>query len=562
LALGAWMLLASGAAAATSMHRVLVLHSYNAKFSWVDSINSGLQKGLDAGHWDLWYDYLDSKNLPSTVTVESFQNLLSQKYGAMRFDLVVTVDDFAYQFFRRFRREIFHDTPALALGMNAPPNERLAGVSYLIETLDYSKTLNLALKQNPKAKTLHVVLDRTLTGQIVRRNIELTKLDRDMALDWIDQGSSDEVVARTSVLKAGEILVYGLFFNPEEGYESNDRVLRRVVATAQVPVYGFWSFILPEGAFGGSLYDGYRLGSDAAEVAQKLVTLDPKPVYRDQPLSSWIFNWTVARNAALAESDFPFGTTFVNQPPDFWAINRTAVVVFALGFLVLAGYTFLIRRSMQAQKSILAFGETMISTQRELMHNLGNVIENRSEETASHVQRITVLSLFLAGLADLTRDLRVQLELCAPMHDIGKVGIPDSILHKSGALTPEEYEVMKTHTTLGYSIFRTSANPMIQAAARIALEHHEHWDGGGYPSGKRGEDIDLLARIVSVVDVADALLSERSYKAPWQPDRVRQFLDDQAGKMFDPGLSRMVLDHWQEFHRLWVTTAEPKGEGK
>ena len=437
----------------------------------------------------------------------------------------------------------------VAVGLNGPPPVRLADVGYVVENPDYAQTLNLALRLNPRAQVIHMVLDRSSSGLLIRRQIEGAHLDRPVSFDWIDSGTAKEVEARTSALVPGNILAYGVYFNPSDGYESNDVVLARIRSRVSIPIYSFWSFNLGQGAMGGFLYDGFKMGLEGARMVQDQME-GGKPDYRDEPLATWAFNWFQIKTFGFQEGDFPPESRFEGRPDDFWRVTPSTVVAVAAVFLVLIAFTGLILVNLRSQRALVASGRLMIATQRELMQNLGNVIENRSHETASHVQRITVLALELSDLRGISPSLRGQLEVCAPMHDIGKVGIPDEILKKPGRLTPDEFEIMKTHTLIGYSIFRASENPMIQAAARIALEHHEQWDGRGYPHGKSREQIDLLARIVSVVDVFDALLSERSYKEAWKPGPVREYLADQSGKMFDPGLTALVLDHWEKFLAL------------
>lgn len=134
----------------------------------------------------------------------------------------------------------------------------------------------------------------------------------------------------------------------------------------------------------------------------------------------------------------------------------------------------------------------------------------------------------------------------APMHDIGKVGIPDHILLKPGKLTPEEFAIMKTHAMLGYQILAGSQSEIVQIGAEIALAHHEKFDGSGYPKGLAGEDIPLFARIVAVADVFDALTSERPYKSAWPLDKAVQFLRDGAGQHFDPACVEALLKDWDQ----------------
>jgi HD-GYP domain-containing protein (c-di-GMP phosphodiesterase class II) len=127
------------------------------------------------------------------------------------------------------------------------------------------------------------------------------------------------------------------------------------------------------------------------------------------------------------------------------------------------------------------------------------------------------------------------------MHDIGKVGIPDEILNKPGKLTPQEWEIMKTHAYVGYDILKGSDHEILQTAAIIALEHHEKWDGGGYPFNKRGHEISLHGRITAIADVFDALASERCYKKAWPMDKVLALFREEQGKHFDPHLVDLMF---------------------
>ena len=133
--------------------------------------------------------------------------------------------------------------------------------------------------------------------------------------------------------------------------------------------------------------------------------------------------------------------------------------------------------------------------------------------------------------------------MAAPMHDVGKIGIPDEILHKPGRLNPDEFEVMKTHTLVGYEILKSSGRDVLKAAALIALEHHERWDGTGYPYQKAGEEISLMGRIISIVDVFDALYNKRIYKKPWPLENIISLVEEEKGFHFDPKLVDLFLEN-------------------
>jgi response regulator RpfG family c-di-GMP phosphodiesterase len=186
--------------------------------------------------------------------------------------------------------------------------------------------------------------------------------------------------------------------------------------------------------------------------------------------------------------------------------------------------------------------EAIEDAQREIIFRLGGVVETRSKETANHVRRVAKISRLLGKAAGMTEREALIFEYASPMHDIGKVGIPDAILNKPGKLTPEEWEVMKTHAYVGYDILKGSDHEILQTAAIIALEHHEKWDGGGYPFNKRGHEITLHGRITAIADVFDALASERSYKKSWPMDKILKLFREEQGKHFDPHLVELMFD--------------------
>ncbi|CAG1770468.1 putative cyclic di-GMP phosphodiesterase [uncultured bacterium] len=196
-------------------------------------------------------------------------------------------------------------------------------------------------------------------------------------------------------------------------------------------------------------------------------------------------------------------------------------------------------------KEINALNQEIITTQSELIFTLGEICETRSHETGLHVKRVAEYSCLLAELygckdAELIRQ-------ASPMHDIGKVAIPDHILNKPGALTPEEWEVMKTHSQLGYEMLSVSQRPLLQMAATIAHEHHEKWDGSGYPRGLKGEEIHIAGRVSAIADVFDALGSERCYKQCWVLDKILAHFEQQKGKHFDPTLVELFFKHLDQF---------------
>lgn len=169
----------------------------------------------------------------------------------------------------------------------------------------------------------------------------------------------------------------------------------------------------------------------------------------------------------------------------------------------------------------------------DAIRRLGAASEYRDNETGMHVMRMTHFAVAIAKVLGLPEDLRDVLSITAPMHDVGKIGIADAILLKPGRLTPDEYEVMKGHAEIGSRILRGD-DALITAARDIALSHHEHWDGSGYPKGLKGEEIPILARICALADVFDALTSSRPYKEAWPIQKAIDWVMAESGKQFDP----------------------------
>lgn len=191
--------------------------------------------------------------------------------------------------------------------------------------------------------------------------------------------------------------------------------------------------------------------------------------------------------------------------------------------------------------------ELIKESQRELSYILGEAVEKRSKETGSHVKRVANYSYLLATQYGLSNYDAEKIKLASPLHDVGKIAIPDSILNKPGKHDLTEWAVMKSHAKIGYEILQNSQNEILQQGAIIAYEHHERWDGAGYPRGLRGEDIHISGRITALADVFDALASERCYKPAWPMTKVIQYIADEKAKQFDPILVDILLSNIDQF---------------
>lgn len=192
-------------------------------------------------------------------------------------------------------------------------------------------------------------------------------------------------------------------------------------------------------------------------------------------------------------------------------------------------------------------------TRREIVRRLALAGEYRDNETGLHLVRMSHTVRLLALAAGIPAAQAELLHQAAPMHDIGKIGIPDHILLKPGKLTPEEFEIMKTHTTIGAEIIGRHDIPLLQMAHSVALTHHEKWDGSGYPRGLAGEAIPLEGRLTALADVYDALTSERPYKRAWTSEEAFELIRRQSGIHFDPKLTPLFLQLEPEIVEIGAT---------
>ena len=194
-------------------------------------------------------------------------------------------------------------------------------------------------------------------------------------------------------------------------------------------------------------------------------------------------------------------------------------------------------------------------TQKELLFIVGEAVEARSKETGAHVRRVATICELIAHKIGLEENFIEALRIAAPLHDLGKIAIPEHILHKPGKLEGEDWAIMQSHAKIGADILSKSTVSVSKLASRLAHFHHENWDGSGYPQALKGEDIPLEARIMAVADVFDALGSKRCYKEAWSNDKIKAYLIAEKSKKFEAKLVDVILDNFDEF--LAIRAAHP-----
>jgi putative two-component system response regulator len=239
-------------------------------------------------------------------------------------------------------------------------------------------------------------------------------------------------------------------------------------------------------------------------------------------------------------------TDFLNKP-----VDRAEFTARVRNMLRLRAMTRrLTDRAIELEQAVAKATRALVTTERDTLLCLARAAEYRDPETGAHVLRMAEFSRAIAAAMGMNAEYQALIRKAAPLHDVGKLGTPDHILLKPSRLTPQEMDVMRQHTTIGWQILREHRSPVLQMGATIALTHHEKWDGSGYPRALSGPDIPLEGRIVAIADVLDALTSVRPYKHAWDFGEARGFIEKGAGRHFDPECVAALDGIWDEVRRI------------
>lgn len=539
---------------------ILVLHSYAPDYTWTRDLQTGIERRFasESCQPHLRTEYMDTKNVHADAAyLQQFADLLAAKYRGVTIDGILTVDNNAFDFIQDYGTALFGRAPTVSIGVNGyegqplqPPVQEI-----LPERADHASTLRQAISQTPGTEHIYVIIDETATGIAIGQEVEET-VQREhipVPVTAIEGLSLPELLRFAEKRRKGDVLYLIPFFHDGAGRAFPDGfVASRLAAASPVPVYVSWSSQIGSGAVGGRVISGEAHGAHGAARLWRRVDARGAAVSDETPESDFqdLYDFAAIKRFGIPITRLPADVTFVNRPEDFLTAHArvlgpaTMIIAVLIALLGLAAQNLSKQRQInQGNARILSMNREIIDTQRELVAMLGEVIEARSLETASHVKRVAAISRFLGGKVGLSPQELDILEAASPMHDVGKIGVPETILHKPGPLTAEEFEVVKTHTTIGHNILKTSKKPLMRAASVIALQHHEHWDGTGYPAGLRGEEIAMMARITTLADVFDALLSERCYKPAWPEETALRHIASLRGTFFDPELVDILLAH-------------------
>lgn len=557
----------------TASPRVLVIHSYAPDFSWTRDLHAGIVSVLQSSKmWaDYRVEYMDAKHYTSPAYQQRFLELLRDKYTGARFDGVILTDNHALDLVARHREKLFPRTPIVVCGINDPKSipDNAGDMNIIIESAAHRETLEVALRQNPNTRKIFVLIDNTLTGQSILRDFQdqARFLPNSVEIEVLPPLAQDDLIRFARERSPGELIYLLVYFEDAVGKVFQAEEIPRAVATnAPVPIYVAWDFQTDLGTVGGCVTSAFGHGQKAAQtLLERLAGKKTPHVYSGlRGVSQHVYDYTALQRFGIPLSTLPDNALILHRPMSYFEIHRSAILV-ATGIIAIMSVIMLLliqnvvrqRKINRSNTEILTLNREIIETQQEVLSTLGEVIETRSHETANHVRRVAAYAALIGKKCGLDREELTLLEAAAPMHDVGKIGIPESVLHKPERLSVEEFEIIKHHTVIGFRILHSSGRKLMAAARLIALQHHERWDGTGYPCGLKGEEISLQARIITLADVYDALSHDRVYKQAWPRDKVLAFIRRERGGLFDPRLVDLFFENIEELEAIKRRLSDP-----
>lgn len=531
--------------------KILVLHSYHHGLEWSDQISKGIISTLEKSPEKvlIYFEYLDAKRYFTPYFKEKTFEYLLLKHGQTRYDAIVVVDNDALAFTNSYHHLLFSTTPIIFCGINDfKPTlvSNLKEVTGVVETVDYEGAISLSLRLFPHRKKILIILDDTDTGVKIYNELQIEKsYFKDKATFYNYADFSKEELEAFIKTNRDELSTYLLAYNRDkEGkfYDYSEGIAHfKAILGETIPIFGSWDFYLGKGILGGVITLGFEQGKSAAQLTLKVLSgqsASSLPILSATSTMSTVIDANELQNFHLNKLLLPSNLTYINEPLDYWTRYKTELIYVGLTFLVLCITIFILfLRNIRYLKSITD----------EVTHIATSIAELKSKETAQHLRRVSHISYMLAKKVGVDKETCVLIKIAAMLHDIGKVGIPDAILNKPGSLDKEEWEVMKTHPVIGRDMLTKSELKSMKLASIIALEHHERWDGSGYPFGKSGESIALVGRICAIADVFDSLLDQRVYKEPWTKEKTQAYFETMSGKQFDPNITAILLSNFDIF---------------
>lgn len=546
-------------------YRIFILHSYSMDFRWTEGLHQGITETLKNASPSSQFrvEFMDTKNFFDEAFLKTLAQTYALKYKKVQFDGIVVTDNNALAFMTSYGKEVFPGVPVVACGINDAklPEEGSNIKSIIAEESDHGETIRQALKYWPDAKKLFVLYDATPTGRFIASEVKqsLSSIKAPLKAEFISDKNLEELKRFVSTRKATDLAYILPFFRDITGNVfAEGQVARELSSVSAVPILASWSFQLGTGVIGGRVISPNHLGELAMRTLMAILDGHTvSPLQSDISVFENRYDYEVVKQFGIHEKLLPEDATFINRPLSFYEKHRDVLLPAGIVIVILSVITTLLFLNLQKQRTInvtnarlRALDKELITTQRELVSTLGEVIEVRSQETGNHVKRVAKISRLLGEKIGLSNHELEILEAASPMHDVGKIGVPDSILQKAGKLTDSEFDVIKMHTIIGRDILDSSGRELLSIACIIAHQHHERWDGTGYPIGLRGEEISIYARITMLADIYDALSSDRSYKRAWSEKRIHDYILAEREKFFDPYLVDVFFEHIDEVRAI------------
>lgn len=539
---------------------VLVVHSYGSNSIW----NQSIQKGIVNANsylerpFELHVEYFEGNWLKGKSHTALFSQYLREKYRDIKLKAVVFDDDYAAEIVNQLQ-DFLADTPVLLLGVSKYENstsDRALDIDIHYDEYQVAQIVSQLLQTRPDLSEVHFLADRSIVGNHLFNSISTYMRQflphvriieyRDLSLDQTLQ----KLDSHTRVNDAVLLGVYNTDLAQGEFY--SDHTLGSLVAKySRAPVYTFWENYITGGVLGGYTISAQSQGALLiSKLAQRFDKKYINNTVYSEPKGNAIFDYNALVNHDIFLSQLPSDTTILQRP--FISLRDDRNIAIATAFcLLLIGYfsyKYWNKLRFKAQQSKVKKEELQqaFEYQKDMIYVMGEAIESRSGETGNHVKRVAKMSYFLAKKYGLSDSECEVLKIISPMHDIGKISTPESILDKPGSLNKDEFDTMKLHTVNGHKLLSTGSGHLMKMAAIVAHEHHEKWNGSGYPNGKLGESIHIYGRITAVADVIDALLSTRPYKKSWSNLKVMELLRIESGQHFEPKLVDIALEYYIE----------------
>ncbi|MBA5763245.1 HD domain-containing protein [Vibrio sp. 404] len=541
---------------------ILVIHSYAPSYQWTSDFQAGIESALKLSNANvkLSIEYLDTKRVVHKNFYDEFTQYFTAKYQNYHFDAVLVTDDNAITMLNEWEDNPLRGLPIVAGGINnkSATLDNLTEQSHIIfEKDEIEKTLALIETLRPKLKTLYYVSDRSATSELIRKDVlaELKELGTYRVEEIRDLSLEDAVNVVSNISVDDAVLLTHYNTEVEQGtYHRYNFLAHEFAKNSNAPVFVFWEFYITNGVVGGHVHRSTQIGMQMVSALNRFIPLELRSDLKVTALDRPVIDYQVLDRFGLKSHLLPENTVFKNQPKSFikenWQIISVGLSIFFCMTLIIITQAIAIRQKKELNKQsrkIVRLQKKTMQTQKDMIVVLGEAIETRSGETGNHVKRVAQISSLLGSLYGLSNRELELIEIVSPMHDVGKIAIPEAILDKPGKLNEQEWEIMQTHTSHGHRLLSSSKGYVFKLAAMIAHQHHERWDGNGYPNGLSQTEIHVFARITAVADVFDALLSVRCYKQPWSIKDVIDHFDRERGAQFDPYLVDLLLENWAQF---------------